>query len=267
MDETIRTYFIATSWLRWYWTRTLFVCFLYLYSSKIERFLQLVDTNGIDTLFPMEKLPDNRELNISVVQPTKPSNYFHVLRRQMLRNYRKPLVVISPKIGLKHSAYVSETSEFLEDNKFTPIIIDYYGNKSNSLSNLKGVIFCSGQIFLELKRNAEILLKDGKDVPYVTIRIEEIAPFPEKNIFESLSKAKFNNNCNFYWIQEESMNMGCFIYVAPHLRRLIRNLGLKNQELVYIGRESQVGANGCSIDHKKESEKLSSRIRDLLSNK
>jgi 2-oxoglutarate dehydrogenase complex dehydrogenase (E1) component-like enzyme len=214
----------------------------------------------------MDKLVDNRGLNISVVQLTKPSNYFHALRRQMLRNYRKPLVVISPKIGLKHAAYVSELSEFLEDKKFSPIIIDYYGNNNNNLNNLKGVIFCSGQIFLELKRNAEILVKEGKTIPYITIRIEEIAPFPEKIIFDTLSKVEINKNCKFYWVQEESMNMGCFTYVSPHLRRIMRNMELKKEDLIYIGRESQVGANGCAFDHKKESEKLNNSIFNLISN-
>ena len=219
----------------------------------------------MDPLFPTEKLPDHRSLNISVVQPTKPSNYFHVLRRQMLRNYRKPLVVITPKIGLKHSAYASELSEFLESTKFLPIICDNYGNTNENFKNLKGVIFCSGQIFLELKRNADNLIEDGKTVSYVTIRIEEIAPFPEREILDLLSKGGISKNSQFYWVQEESMNMGCYGYASPHLRRIMRNLGLKQNDIVYIGRDAQVGANGCAADHKKETEKLHKEIAVLIS--
>jgi 2-oxoglutarate dehydrogenase complex dehydrogenase (E1) component-like enzyme len=120
-----------------------------------------------------------------VTQPTRPANYFHLLRRQMLRNYRKPLVVITPKIGLKHAAYTSKLEDFSE-NKFTPIIIDNY---ASSLSKTKSVIFCSGQIFIEINKSIEARLKETNIKPEITvIRIEEVAPFPEQQIMNYLGK-------------------------------------------------------------------------------
>lgn len=198
-----------------------------------------------------------------VAQPTKPSNYFHLLRRQMLRSYRKPLIVITPKIGLKHISYSSSIEEFLKDNKFTPIIVDKYNN-DDVHRDLNGVIFCSGQIFMELKNQADILIKEGKKVKYITVRIEELAPFPEKEILDVLN-GNLNSLAKFYWIQEESMNMGCYSYVAPFLRRIMSILKLKSSEISYIGRNSQVGANGCLIYHKLELNKLNSEIIKLLS--
>jgi 2-oxoglutarate dehydrogenase complex dehydrogenase (E1) component-like enzyme len=233
-------------------------------SAKIERFLQLTDTSGINPLYDSTKLPDHRKLNISVVQPTKPSNYFHLLRRQMLRKYRKPLIVIAPKIGLKHAAYTSNLSEFSLDSKFQPIVVDSYGNENNnSFNQLRGVIFCSGQIFLELKKHADALLKENKPVNFITIRIEEIAPFPEHEIMNKLNN--LSKEAKFHYVQEESMNVGAYTYVSPHLRRILRNLNMKDQEVYYIGREAQVGANGCVNDHKAESNQLSQDISNLFS--
>lgn len=236
-------------------------------SAKIERFLQLTDSSGIDPLYDTAKLPDHRKLNICVVQPTKPSNYFHLLRRQMLRKFRKPMIVVAPKIGLKHAAYTSNLSEFSLDSKFQPIVVDSYGNENNTilnLSQLRGVIFCSGQIFIELKKHAEELIKQNKKVNYITIRIEEIAPFPEKEIMNKLNS--LSTDAKFYYIQEESMNVGAYTYASPHLRRILKNLNIKDKEVYYIGREAQVGANGCVNDHKSESNKLSQDIMNLFSN-
>lgn len=235
-------------------------------SAKIERFLQLTDTNGIHSLYDTRNPIDHRKINMCVAQPTKPSNYFHILRRQMLRSYRKPLILISPKIGLKHSAYVANMSELTKDHKFSPIIVDNYNNDLSNLSQLKGIIFCSGQVYLEIKKYADALLKENKKVNFITVRVEELAPFPEKQILNLLSKKTgLNAETKFYWIQEESMNAGCFTYVAPHLRRIMRNCGISQNEVYYIGREAQVGANGCLEDHKKEAAKLSEEINKLIS--
>jgi 2-oxoglutarate dehydrogenase complex dehydrogenase (E1) component-like enzyme len=228
-------------------------------SSKIERFLQLTDTSGINTLYDSTKLPDHRKINFCVAQPTKPSNYFHLLRRQMMRGYRKPLVVATPKIGLKHSAYVSKIEEFTADKKFSPIIVDSFGNESP-----REIIFCSGQVFLEITKNIENYRKENNKVNHNIIRLEELAPFPELEIMEELQKKNLSKDAKFYWIQEESMNMGCFSYVVPHLRRIMRNLGLKSNEVEYIGRDAQSGANGCVNDHKEESANLGEAIKNLI---
>jgi probable 2-oxoglutarate dehydrogenase E1 component DHKTD1 len=221
-------------------------------SSKIERFLQMTDSNGINSQFNGE-LPDNREINFSVVQPTTPANYFHVLRRQMVRQYRRPLIVITPKIGLRHPSYVSKIEEFGTDYKFKPIITHQCDKKNK-------VIFCTGQVYLEINKQIEVISKSSRDV--LLIRVEELAPFPEHEIVKELEGVR--KDAQFYWIQEESMNMGAFTYVEPHLRRIMRKVGSKNNVVNYIGREAQCGAIGCGDEHKAEGVKLVNDIKNIL---
>jgi 2-oxoglutarate dehydrogenase complex dehydrogenase (E1) component-like enzyme len=150
----------------------------------------MVDTNGIHPYYPLDTLPDHRLINMVIAQPTKPSNYFHILRRQMLRQYRKPLVVITPKIGLKHAAYVSKFEDLGQDSKFQPIVIDNY---SADISKTKSVIFCSGQIFIEINK----AIKESTTKSDVTVmRIEEIAPFPERHIMDFFKGKNINKSMN-----------------------------------------------------------------------
>ena len=122
----------------------------------------------------------------------------------MMRSYRKPLIIATPKIGLKHSAYICKTDELSIYHKFSPILVDYYGNSEADFSKLKGVLFCSGQIFLEINKNAEAYEKETSKVcKFITIRIEELAPFPENYILEKLSKLSGNKECKFYWIRKK----------------------------------------------------------------
>lgn len=230
-------------------------------SSKMERFLQLIDSNGINTL--NDDVSDHRKINFCIAQPTRPSNYFHLLRRQMLRNYRKPLVVAVSKIGLKHSAYVSPIEEFSLEHKFTPIIVDKF-NLQNDFSKLKGVIFCSGQIYMEINKIInDFNSKNNSPSNYIVIRIEELAPFPQNEIMNLFSNG-LNQETKFYWVQEESANCGAFTYMTPHLRRIARKLTIKNNQVHYIGRPAQCGANGCVDEHKKEVEKLSQDIKNII---
>lgn len=229
-------------------------------SSKIERFLQLTDNNGVNALD--EYTTDHRSVNICVAQPTTPANYFHLLRRQMMRQYRKPLVVITPKIGLRHPAYVSRIDEFSKGNRFQPVILDNYCKDSTTP---KAIVFCTGQMFLEYKKLAENMQKENNSCPnIVVIRIEELSPFPEKNIIDVLKSFKLNKECQFYWSQEESMNAGAFTFTVPFLTRIMRKLEMKSREVNYIGRPAQVSANGCVDDHKKESAEITQKISKLF---
>ena len=145
----------------------------------------MVNIKGIDV--NSTEQTDHRQINMCVANVTSPANYFHILRRQMVREYRKPLILATPKIGLKHALYTSSIDE-LENGKFKPIIVDEYCKDTN---NLKGVIFCSGQIFMELKKQIETHEKEtGTKSSYNVIRIEEIAPFPEEEIIETLKNKK-----------------------------------------------------------------------------
>ncbi len=214
----------------------------------MERFLQMVDTNSIYEKSNSGRNYDHRFINFCVSQPTTPANYFHLLRRQMLRQYRKPLVVITPKIGLRSNHYLSNISDFSDEKTFLPIKVNEFSKQSNS----QNVIFCTGQIFIEILKAAEnYVKKNGKQPNLTLIRLEELAPFPEELIKSSLSAYKFNEKSRAIWIQEESMNMGAFTYIQPQINRVMRGFNEKIR-IEYIGRDAQCGANGCVEDHKKE---------------
>ena len=137
--------------------------------------MQLVDSNCVNENSQNTEDYDHRKINFCVAQPTTPANYFHLLRRQMVRSYRKPLVVFTPKIGLRSPYYVTEISEFGEDKKFNSILINEFGNNFSS----QNLIFCSGQIFIEIKKAADnYFQKHKKQANLTLIRIEELALFP-----------------------------------------------------------------------------------------
>lgn len=156
-------------------------------SARVERFLQLC-ANG----------------NMQVVNCTTPANFFHLLRRQLKRDFRKPLVVMSPKSLLRHPLCISNTDEFTSGG-FLPLIGDDYADPKK----VKIVNFCSGKIYYDLlERQQE---EKRKDV--AIIRIEQMYPLPEKEIlkiFEMYSTAKMN------WVQEEPKNMGGWLHMLRY---------------------------------------------------
>jgi 2-oxoglutarate dehydrogenase complex dehydrogenase (E1) component-like enzyme len=103
-----------------------------------------------------------------------PANYFHILRRQMLRNFRKPLVLAAPKIGLKHPRALSKLEDFQQGTSFSPIYTNHYGKKNEA----KKVIICSGKVYFDISQK----LEESKTHGLTVIRVEEIAPFPIKQI-------------------------------------------------------------------------------------
>lgn len=148
-------------------------------NARPERFLQLA-----------------AEFNIIVANVTEPSNFFHLLRRQLAWPFRKPLIVMSPKSLLRHPKVVSPISEFTK-GRFREVIPDTYVTKSK----VKRVILCSGKIFYDLQEEQE--KSNRKDVAIV--RIEQLFPFPELQIEDILAEYK---NPELYWVQEEPGNMG-----------------------------------------------------------
>lgn len=230
-------------------------------NSRYERFLQNTVTNGINRLYTGE-LPDNRFINYSVCNLTTASNYFHVIRRQMLRKYRKPLVIATPKVGLRHPLYNSNIDSFDISNNlasFQPIIISkFYKNPVN----IDNIIFCTGQIFLEVMRIINSLGKNTEDYSLMLIRIEEIAPFPEELIKAHLKDV--NKNAKITWLQEEGMNAGAYFYVEPHLARIANTLKFMNKGINYIGRNSEISANGSLETSKKENLLISEKITSIL---
>jgi len=199
-------------------------------SARIERFLQTA-----------------AEDNIQIVNCTTPANYFHVLRRQMLRKFRKPLIIFTPKSLLRHKEAVSNLDDFIEESKFLKIIID---NKKTKNDQIEKVIFCSGKVYYDIK---EKINKD-EESKYVIIRLEQIYPFPQKLIFESISNYI---NAKFIWCQEEPKNMGAWTFIKPYIKKILDDGNFKNKKIFYAGRkESASTATGLFKRHVIEQEEL-----------
>ncbi len=146
------------------------------------------------------------EFNMTVANITTPANFFHAIRRQLARPFRKPLVVMSPKSLLRHPKCVSDYSDFNTSKKFEEVIVDH-----ETASKVKKVLMCSGKVYYDLleKKTAD----KRKDV--VLVRLEQIYPFAEdqiKAVFDTYKKAKFT------WVQEEPKNMGSWYYILNMLR-------------------------------------------------
>lgn len=141
-------------------------------SCRMERFLQMTDSK--------ESTPDGDDINMQVINPTTPAQYFHALRRQMVRNFRKPLVVVAPKILLRLSEANSSWEDFESGTHFLPVI----GDSSVNPADVKKVILCSGKHYYALKNERKT--RNLKDV--ALIRIESLCPFPVHEINEQLNK-------------------------------------------------------------------------------
>lgn len=174
-------------------------------SARMERFLQQC-----------------AEDNMQVVNCTTPANQFHVLRRQLRRDFRKPLICFTPKKLLRYPACVSSLKDFTEGT-FQEVIDDATANAKL----VKKVVFCSGKIFYDL---IETKTKEGHD-DLAIVRIEQLYPFPLKQINEIT--AKYKNAEEYLWVQEEPENMGAWVHVFLAFRAVKL---LNGQTLKYIGR-------------------------------
>jgi 2-oxoglutarate dehydrogenase E1 component len=190
-------------------------------SARLERFLQLCAGE-----------------NIQVVNCTTPANYFHVLRRQMHREFRKPLVIMTPKSLLRHKRCVSNISEFSKKSTFHRVLEDDAYSKINNLLELKKrddqikkVVLCSGKIYYDLIEAREKY--NNNKVTF--IRLEQLYPFPAKtlaNILKRYSKA------NFFWCQEEPMNMGAWNTVRNYIDRTLEMVNFGDKSVKYVGRKA-----------------------------
>jgi 2-oxoglutarate dehydrogenase E1 component len=188
-------------------------------SCKPERFLQL-----------------SAEYNMIVANPTTPANFFHLLRRQVTWPFRKPCVVLSPKSLLRHQAVISPVKEFT-DGAFTEVIDD--GNVT--AKEVKRVILCTGKIYYDLLEVQQ--KKKNKDAAIV--RLEQLHPFPEKQLNAVLKKYK---GAKLVWVQEEPANMGYSSYILRMLPKM---------EIEYISRKASASpATGYSKIHKAEQDKI-----------
>ncbi|AZL15612.1 2-oxoglutarate dehydrogenase E1 component [Rickettsiales endosymbiont of Stachyamoeba lipophora] len=189
-------------------------------SARLERFLQLC-----------------AEDNMAVCYPTTPASYFHLLRRQLKREFRKPLIIMSPKSLLRHKYAVSSLKDFSEGAKFKPVLEE---QDNLEPSQVKKVVLCSGKIYYDLYE--ERLKLEKKDV--ALIRLEQLYPLPEQEIKEQLDKYK---NAEVIWCQEEPKNMGAYQYIFGNL------IDIFNLKVKYIGRKVAASpATGYTRIHNKE---------------
>lgn len=172
-------------------------------SCRIERFLQMCDSS-------MEGV-DSDTVNMSVVNPTTPAQYFHLLRRQMIRNFRKPLIVAAPKTLLRFSGAVSSLADMATGTSFKPV----FGDPSVNPSSVQRVLLCSGKHYYALLKQRESLPAAAQNT--ALIRLEELCPFPLEALQKELSK--YTNAKEFIWSQEEPQNMGAWSFVAPRFEK------------------------------------------------
>ncbi|KAJ3294817.1 hypothetical protein HK104_003284, partial [Borealophlyctis nickersoniae] len=210
-------------------------------SARIERFLQLCDQkyNVLDT-----SQPDNP--NMHVANPTTPAQYFHLLRRQLHRPYRKPLIIIGPKILLRHPQATSDLGDLAPGTTFRPVLPD---PSISDPGRVKRVLFVSGKLYYELVK-ARGELGVGEDTVAI-VRVEELNPFPTARLAEEIGK--FTGAQDFVWVQEEPENQGAYTFMQPRLDQLLP----KGHKLKYHGRPpSAAPATGISSRHKVEQERV-----------
>ncbi len=219
-------------------------------SARLERFLQMCDDDPdvIPEMNP-ETSTQIQSSNWQVVNASTPANYFHVLRRQVHRQFRKPLVMMTPKSLLRLSACKSEISEFAPGTSFLRVIPE----RSAALvpdDAMRKVIFCSGKIFYELQ--SARASRNNNDVAIV--RVEQISPFPFDLVAEEAAKYP---NAEIHWVQEESKNMGAWSYVQPRFASALTQLNndASRSDIGYIGRPPSASpATGYNHVHKEEEE-------------
>ena len=207
-------------------------------SARLERYLQLC-----------------AERNMTVANITTPANYFHALRRQLKRNFRKPLVIMTPKSLLRHKLAVSPLAEFTGDSHFQHVIpeIDAIG----PADAVKRVVICSGKVYYDLL--AERRDKSLQDVAIV--RMEQIYPFPMKSLTSVL---KSYPNAQVIWCQEEPENMGAWSFVDRKIERTLSAIGHSCSRPAYVGRDAAASpATGLAKVHTKQQADLVARALAL----
>ena len=178
-------------------------------SARIERYLQLC-----------------ADYNMQVCIPATPVQMYYLLRRQMIRPYRKPLIIFTPKSLLRHKESVSPLEEFANDN-FRPVNEDWDAQDINP-KNVRRVIFCSGKVFYDLR--AARKERGIQDLPLV--RIAQLYPFPHDDFRAQIER--YQSATEIVWCQEEPRNQGAWRHIQHYLLRHL----LPHQKLFYAGRDS-----------------------------
>jgi 2-oxoglutarate dehydrogenase E1 component len=193
-------------------------------SARLERFLTLA-----------------AEDNIQIIQPTTPAQFFHVLRRQVIRNWRKPLIVFTPKSLLRHPKVISSLED-CADGKFQRVLLDDFKSQ-----NVKRILLCTGKVYYDLAAYREEHKHDGVAI----IRLEQLYPLPAASLDAALSA--YAENTPVFWVQEEPMNMGAWRYLHEKFgRKLFHRFPFAPVSRV----ESASPATGSSHAHKLQQAQL-----------
>jgi len=215
-------------------------------SARLERFLQMC-----------------AEDNIQVVNCTSPANYFHVLRRQLHRDFRKPLIIMTPKSTLRHKKNVSSIDQFINGSTFHRVLREEISPQEEK--KISRLLICSGKIYFELQDEIDKLKKENIFI----LRIDQLYPFPYdvlKDEFKRFPEAEI------YWVQEEPSNMGAFRFAKHRIESVMTSLN-KNEELLFIGRKASASPATGILDRHIENQKNILRLaieadkQEIISNK
>jgi len=186
--------------------------------------------------------------NMQVVNITTPANYFHALRRQVRSSFRKPLVIMAPKSLLRHKLCVSRLEDMGPGSHFQRVIGETAEHRSKD--QVKRVILCSGKVYYDLVQERE---QRGID-DVAIIRVEQIYPWPRDLLIEQIGQYK---NADLIWCQEESANMGAWMFVLPRLQFILDMISCVNKRPVYVGRSASASpATGYMAAHINEQKLL-----------
>jgi 2-oxoglutarate dehydrogenase E1 component len=200
-------------------------------SARLERFLQLC-----------------AEDNWQVANCTTPANYFHILRRQLHRGFRKPLILMTPKSLLRHKRVVSRLDEMGPGTSFHRVLWDETFRRPES--EIKRVVLCSGKVYYDLAE-----ARDAQELFDVYIlRLEQLYPFPARALITELSRFP---NADIVWCQEEPKNMGAWSFVEPNLAWVLERIQARQRRPVYAGRPASAAtASGLLSKHLHEQKSL-----------
>ncbi|MBU2359687.1 MAG: 2-oxoglutarate dehydrogenase E1 component, partial [Alphaproteobacteria bacterium] len=189
--------------------------------------------------------------NWIVANCTTPANYFHILRRQLHRSYRKPLILMTPKSLLRHKMAVSDTADFTTGSSFHRVLWDdaEKGHSDTQLvadDKIKRVVMCSGKVYYDLLEE-----RDARGITDTYIlRFEQFYPFPAQSAVNELQRFK---NAEMVWCQEEPKNQGAWTFMEPNLEWCLTRIKAKHTRPIYAGRAGAASpATGLASQHKAQ---------------
>jgi len=216
-------------------------------SARLERFLQMC-----------------AEDNIQVVNCTSPANYFHVLRRQLHRDFRKPLIIMTPKSTLRHKKNVSSIDQFINGSTFHRVLREEISEQEEKQINR--VLLCSGKIYFELQDEIDKLKKEN----IIILRIDQLYPFPYDVLKDEFKRFP---GAEIYWVQEEPSNMGAYRFAKHRVESVLSSLLGNNEELLFIGRRASASPATGILERHIENQRNILRLaiegdkKEIISNK